>query len=109
MRIFRLTRASAFRAKENQKLARGATLRTRLITRADKAKPQAISAPTALTHIWFFEEAAIRPPRQAVASAFFNRAASRDTLREPVFLWTTPRATARISSDWASMKAVLAA
>ena len=31
--------------------------------------------------------------------SFFNRAARRDTLRAPVFLWTTPLETARINSD----------
>lgn len=33
------------------------------------------------------------------ADIFFRRAARRETLREPVFLWTTPLLTARISSD----------
>src|SRR5205814_5487628 len=43
------------------------------------------------------------------ADSFRHRAARRETLREPVFLWTTPLVTARISSDCAFTKASLAA
>src|SRR3954463_8048440 len=43
------------------------------------------------------------------ADIFRSCACRRETLREPVFLWTTPLVTARISSDWAFTKASLAA
>ena len=49
----------------------------------------------------------MKPPQ--AADIFFSRAASRETFREPVFLWTTPLVTARISSDSAWTKAALAA
>src|SRR5579862_6448699 len=42
------------------------------------------------------------------ACSFFSCAASRDTLRDPVFLCMTPLPTARISSDCTSTNAVRA-
>src|SRR5438270_684226 len=76
--------------------------------RRNSPKRQALQGKEPLERKAFYFNELFGAPENQAAGSFFSCAARRDTLREPVFLCTTPLPTARINSDWATTNAALA-